>query len=487
MNKAGRFIKSKVYHIAILLVAALVIILGGIYRYSIAEKSDGAETPLIEELKGEIEILKSTLTKNELEEIESLVDEAIRKVSPVIVAIKATDSRTTPRSVVTYEDSPRKTDYEPAPMPQFEATPSGILLDRAGHILTSADAVRSARQFTIYFGNSVQRIADLVAIDAIERLALLKLRQLDFAIRLPDFARDTPVRTGAWLINVGRMPSGRRSLSLSMLSAIRQDSSGRESFHLNTRVSPELDGSPSVSLEGGVIGINIYLPESSDGYGLTIPIGRALNVAERLKSGVASTPQSWIGLELQDIDENLKRYFAVEQGVMIISIKPDSPASKAGLKVSDLITEIDAVAVSSAKAVIEEITGRPAGTILRLTVRRNGTPLSIDVQTAPLADATIEGQIAKDSSGEQHFGIELSTPSSREGAEIKSVRLHAQAYLLGLKAGDVIVEVNGVRIRSRADFLQRQKAIDADKEQLWQIEREGRRFFIAISGGRKAS
>ena len=486
MNKTAQFIKSKLYHIVILLAAALVIVLGGIYRHSIAENTDEADTLLIEKLKSEIDILKSTLTKNELEEIEDLIDKAARKVGPAIVAIKPLDLKMTSRSSVTYEDHSKKTEYESVPTPQFEPTLSGVLIDRSGHILTSANPVKSARQFNVHFDNSVQRVADLVAVDPDNHLALLKLQGADVAIRPPEFARDAPVRTGAWLINLGRLPSGRRSLSLGMLSAIRQDLSGRESFYLNTGVSPEQDGCPAVSLEGRVVGINIYVPQSIDSKGLTIPIRRALEVAERLKAGVASIPQSWIGLELQNIDEDMKRYFSVEHGVIIINIRPDSPASKAGLKVSDLITELDASPVSSAKAIIEEITNRPAGTILKFTIKRNGVDQSVEVQTAPFANM-IEGQPAKDSSGEQSFGIELSTLASRAGAEIKSVRPDTRAYLLGLREGDVIVEVNGVRIRNHLDFLRKQKSIDADKEQLWQIEREGRRLFVAISSRRKAS
>lgn len=479
MKTAG-FIKSKLYHIVILSAAALIIVLGGIYRKSIAEKSAQAGEPVIEELKGEIEIIKNALTKNELEAIESLIDEVTRRIRPAVVSVKPVESAPSPRSAYVFEDYPKNLERESAP-PQFESGVSGLLIDREGHILTSANAVRSATQFNILFSNSSQRIADLVALDAGEHLALLKLRETDLGIAPPEFARTRPARAGEWLINLGRLPSGQPSLSLAMLSAIRQDLMGRETYHLNLEVQPDQDGSAAASLEGRVIGINLRLTESGDTRSMTIPIARVLDVAQRLKAGAASTGQSWIGLELQDMDENLKKHFAIEQGAVIIRLKEDSPAMKAGLKSMDIITSVDGVPAPSARAIIEQVNNKPAGSILKLTIRRNSIEQSVTVQTASFAEGSAKGLGVKNPADERSFGIEIVRDSSLRGAEIKSVRLQSDALRLGLKAGDLIVEINGARITDYSGFLDKQKSIADDQSQIWQIERQDKRFLIAIS------
>ncbi len=476
MKKTG-FIKSKLYHIAILSAAAAIIIMGGIYRQSIAEKSAQAGEPVIEELKGEIEIIKNALTKNELEAIESLIDDATRRIRPAIVAVKSIESASSSRSQSVFDDYSRNPERAPV-SPEFESCASGLLIDREGYILTSASAIKSERQFNILFSNSSQRLADLVAIDEGEHLALLKLRETDSITTPPEFARLRPARTGEWLINLGRLPSGEPSLSLAMLSAIKRDTAGRETFHLNQEVSLDQDGSAVASLEGRIIGINICLPETRC---LTIPIARALDVAQKLRAGASPAAQSWTGLELQEMDENLKKYFAVEQGAVIINLKQDSPAMKAGLKSLDIITSVDGVAASSARSIIEQINNKPAGSIVKFTIKRNGIDQSVEVVTASFVEGSAAGLTAKDSTDAQSLGIEIAQGSSLAGAEIKSVRPRSEAHRTGLQAGDVIVEINGARIRDYSDFLDKQTSIKAGQSQIWQIERQEKRFLIAIS------
>ena len=131
-----------------------------------------------------------------------------------------------------------------------------------------------------------------------------------------------------------------------------------------------------------------------------------------------------------------------------------------------------------------EVPGLEAGGV-ELGVRCGGEQ-AVEIQTAAVADTASATPPVSDTSGEADFGIEFSSQTSREGAEIKSVRPHARGDWLGLRAGDVIMEVDGARIRNYADFLRKQRSVDGDKAHLWQVERAGRRFFIAVRNGRKA-
>jgi hypothetical protein len=113
-------------------------------------------------------------------------------------------------------------------------------------------------QFNILFDDGTQELADLVAFDQAEHLAVLRLRAPKVHIRLAEFEEKPLPQAGAWLVRLARSPMGQRSVSLGMISVIRRDTSGFETFLLDSAVARERDGCPALNLEGRITGINIW-------------------------------------------------------------------------------------------------------------------------------------------------------------------------------------------------------------------------------------
>jgi serine protease Do len=477
-EKIKRVNKTKTYHLVIFISAAIVLLIGGLLRgVGQDKKSMRFDISTLESLRKEVEGVQTVLKKGELESIEQTIDSVIQNALPAVVAIRSVEGLQPLRTIPLYNDYQQSQPVDTTTA--FASVASGVIIDGAGHILTSDKVADAGDRFNILFDDGTQQFADLVAFDRAEHLAVLKLQGENLPIRLADFDDKSLPRAGVWLIRLGRSPTGQRSLSLGMVSVVRRDASGLETFLLDSAIASEQDGCPALNLEGEITGINLRQPNSNGSQGLVIPIGHALNVANRLVTEREPEPQSWIGVELQDLSEDLREYFAVDQGALISLIKSDSPALRAGLREKDLVVRFDDQPVTAAKQLIEMINRTSPGTRLQLTVRRDARERAFEVETRPYRSVTDQtDQNAGDS--KQTLVLELNRHFSTEGVKLKTVRPAALAARLGLQSGDVIVTVNQRRLDGQADFQRVQRNGGASDMQLWRIRRGEQTFFLAI-------
>jgi serine protease Do len=470
--------KTKTYHIVIFLSAALVLLTGGLLRgVSQDKKSMRFDISSLESLRKEVEGVQTVLKKGELESIEQTIDSVIQKALPAVVAIRSVQGLQPPRTIAVYNDYQSSQPVGAATT--FASVASGLIIDGEGHILTSDKVADAGDRFNILFDDGTQQFADLVAFERAEHLAVLKLRESDEPIKLPELDDKSLPQAGAWLIRLGRSPTGQRSLSLGMISVVRRDASGHDTFLLDSAIIAEQDGCPALNLEGEISGINLWRPRDSDNQGSVIPIGRALNVARRLLTEREPEPQSWIGVELQELSEDLREYFAVDQGALISLIKSDSPALRAGLREMDLVIRFNDRPVTTAKQLVEMINQISPGTRLKLTIRRNERERVFEVETRPYQSVTDQAAQKADDI-KQTLVLELDRDVLTAGVKIKAMRPATLAARLGLQSDDVIVTVNRSRLDSQADFQRVQRNRTASDMQLWQIRRGEQTFYLAV-------
>jgi len=214
---------------------------------------------------------------------------------------------------------------------------------------------------------------------------------------------------------------------------------------------------------------------------------------------------SWLGVEAREVTaENVKEYkLPAERGVIVGRVADDSPASKAGLKDTDVITEVDGQRVEGAAQFRRMIREIPAGRTVQLTVWREGRTQTIsatlgkaeenhramlnaapgafafrmpDVEIPEMPDVEVQqlpgmpsmdwdngmmvlpmnrprlGIDAEEISGQ--LGSYFGAPDG-EGVLVRSVNAGSVAEKAGVKAGDVITKLNGDRIRSLGDLREK--------------------------------
>ena len=206
---------------------------------------------------------------------------------------------------------------------------------------------------------------------------------------------------------------------------------------------------------------------------------------------------SWLGVESQEItsDKAKELKLPAERGVFLEHIVPDSPAAKAGLKDSDVITEINGQRVEGTTQFRRMIHEIPAGRSVAFTIWRDGRAQTINVtlgkseergntwfktaprafsfqlpkievpEVAPMPDGDWGGYAgvlagarprlgidAEDLSGQ--FGAYFGAPDG-EGILVRDVNSGSPAEKAGIKSGDVITSLNGERVRSLGDLRER--------------------------------
>ena len=216
---------------------------------------------------------------------------------------------------------------------------------------------------------------------------------------------------------------------------------------------------------------------------------------------------SFLGIEAREVTpENVKQFkLQAEGGVVVGRVAPDSPASKAGLKETDVITEVDGQRVEGATQFRRMIREIPAGRTVQLTVWRDGRAQTLSAKLDQAEElhramsATMPGSFAfrmpdveVQEMPELHEapdgpdgpivalgnGGDLVIPSSHprlgidaediggqlgnffgapggEGVLVRSVSTGSAAEKGGLKAGDVITKFDGERIRSLGELREK--------------------------------
>lgn len=193
---------------------------------------------------------------------------------------------------------------------------------------------------------------------------------------------------------------------------------------------------------------------------------------------------SWLGAGVAEVTPDKMKEFKLpaERGVVLGKIVPDSPAAKAGLKPNDVVTEINGQRVEGTEQFRRMIREIPAGRTAQFTVWRDGRTQNINVTIgksemrhgstflAPAQPGSFAFQIpempeirgmfengpwtmnrtrlgidAEELNGE--FGNYFGAPDG-EGILVRGVFPDTPAAKAGLKVGDVIISVNGERIRS---------------------------------------
>ncbi|MFQ6618778.1 MAG: S1C family serine protease, partial [Fidelibacterota bacterium] len=232
----------------------------------------------------------------------------------------------------------------------------------------------------------------VVGQDQVSDIALLKLDGKDFPYAV--LGNSDKIIIGEWVVALGN-PFGLFNMknkptpTIGIVSGVDLDFGVQEGgrvyqdmIQTDAAINTGNSGGPLVNILGEVIGINTFIFTSSQystgsiGIGFAIPINRAKNIVEELRKYGKIDRSFWTGLEVQNVNTLIAKYFnlKVTHGVIITDIDQDSPAQKAGLMIGDVIVEVNGRKVKSNNDIfrIIEEDFLKAGDMLTLKIVRGG-------------------------------------------------------------------------------------------------------------------
>jgi serine protease Do len=352
---------------------------------------------------------------------------------------------------------------EPERMPQ-RSLGSGVIVDPSGVALTNAHVVEKASEIEVITLDGSKHKAKVVGLDKKTDLAVLRLDDGKSSFKYARLGDSEKAQVGDWVIAVGSPFGLQATVTAGIISAkARQIGAGPFDDFLQTdaAINPGNSGGPLVNMQGEVIGINTAIVAGGSGIGFAIPSNMARKIySELLAKGKVS--RGWLGVSIQPLTPELAKSFGAKEskGVLVSDVVPDSPASKAGLKAGDIVTEFEGKKLE-APADLQRAVGltNPGHDVhLRIWREQGEKTVTVKVGEAPdEREARGPGGRARSLLGLEvrpvtpEIARQLNLPSA-EGVVVARVEDGSSAAEAGVQRGDVIREINRQRVRSMTEF-----------------------------------
>jgi serine protease Do len=228
----------------------------------------------------------------------------------------------------------------------FEGQGSGVIVDKAGYIVTNYHVVEGADEVQVRLSD--RRIADATVVgdDAMSDIAVLKIDLPNLIAA--EWGDSDKLEVGDLVWALGSPFGLEHTLTFGIVSAKSRRSASRhllmssayqEYLQTDAAVNPGNSGGPLVNIEGQIIGINAAIFGSAyQGISFAIPSVIAREQYERLRAD-GRIERAWLGIQPADVPERVRKRLALElgQGVYVERVEPRTPAARSGLRGGDVI------------------------------------------------------------------------------------------------------------------------------------------------------
>ena len=382
---------------------------------------------------------------------------------------------------------------EPRPIAQG----SGFFISEDGYLVTNNHVVSEGSDFSVVTNDGKEFDAKLIGTDPRTDLAVLKVDGDGTKFTYVDFADDSKVRIGDWVVAVGNPFGLGGTVTAGIVSARGRDIGAGpydDFIQIDAPVNRGNSGGPTFNLNGQVVGINtaIFSPSGgSVGIAFDIPASTAKQVVEDLmKNG--SVQRGWLGVEIQPVTKDIAESLGLksDKGALVSSAQDAGPGMKAGIVDGDVITQVDGKDVASPKELARMIGAYSPGKSVDVTVWRNGKNETVKVElgTLPASDKQASNDDGKQQAPAAKadtladLGMTVTKADNGKGLVVTDVDPDSAAADRGIQPGDVITSINSNEVNNTGDV--KKAMADAMKSGrkavLMQITRDNSNRFVAL-------
>ena len=346
---------------------------------------------------------------------------------------------------------------------------SGFLISADGYLLTNHHVIEGGGTVTVRLQDERDFVGQVIGSDDSLDIALVKI-EADAPLPFVSLGDSDASQVGDWVVAIGNPFGLSHTVTVGIISAKgRVIGAGPYDDFIQTdaAINPGNSGGPLFNLDGEVIGVNTAINRMAQGVGFSVPADEIKRSVEDLKED-GRVSRGWLGVGL-----------AGEDGAVVSSVYPDTPAADAGLKVGDRILSVDGKAVTSSDALVRSIGRYRAGDEMLLGIERKGRDreLTVTLGERPTERALASGRFRvpvpeevspeappeADGAERPRLGIALESAAAMElgpeGVVVRQVRRDGLAHGL-LEAGDIILQVDGEDVSTPQDVIDALSAAD---------------------------
>jgi len=377
---------------------------------------------------------------------------------------------------------------------------SGVIVKQDGnkvYVLTNNHVAEKAKEIKVKLNDGREFDAKIIGNDSRTDLALIMFETKE-KVPVAVLGDSDELEVGDIVLAVGSPYGFESTVTMGIISALgRHALKGIAGFtdyiQTDASINPGNSGGALINMKGEVVGINTWIRTASggsDGVGFAIPVNNSKKaINEFITTGKIT--YGWLGVRIEDLSgsssEDLRKSLGLEnkKGAIVFNLFKNSPASKSGLLPGDYIIQIDNENIENAEQLTKIVGRLSPGSNPLFKIIRDKKEITLNVKIEKRAD---ENEIQKNkdlwpgiivTNLTDEIRKELKTADSVKGVVIASVIPESPAAVAGLKAGDIIQEINDAPTTDIGMFYSSLNKSGSNKK-IFQIDRQGSSIMIGL-------
>lgn len=372
---------------------------------------------------------------------------------------------------------------------------SGFIIDSEGYILTNNHVIEGADEIKVTLANKKEYAASVIGRDEKTDIALIKIKDLKGDLAVADFGDSDMLEVGEWVMAIGNPFGLQETVTQGIVSAKwRKIGAGPYDDFIQTdaSINPGNSGGPLFNMHGKVVGINtaIFTPSGGNvGIGFAIPINSAKKVIAQLKNK-GRVVRGWLGVVVQKVTPELAESFGIKEGkgALVADVDKEGPAHKAGIESGDIILDFNGKAINEMEDLPILVAETEIGKAADIEVMRNGKKKTFSVTIGELKEKNDSQASLQDEKKDLGITVKAITPemaqryglSRKEGVIVSQIEPGSPGEEAGLRAGDIIQEINRAPIKTINDYTSAVKKNKAGENVLFLVKRGENSLWIVL-------
>jgi serine protease Do len=380
---------------------------------------------------------------------------------------------------------------------------SGVIVSPDGYILTNNHVVEQADEIIVTLPDGkTEYKAKKIGTDPGSDIAVIKVEAA--GLKAITIANSDKIKVGDIVIAIGNPFALRQSVTSGIISATGRNQTGISDFgnfiQTDAAINPGNSGGALVDAEGRLIGINTAIFSRSGGsmgIGFAVPSNQARSAMESLiKFG--KVQRGFLGIQMQELDDKLAKEFRApnKSGILVTEVVNGGGAEKGGVKSGDVVTEMNGQPVGEIADFRNAIASMVPGTTVDLKLYRNGEAKVLKITLAERSGASVASLEKPEAEPEAKApdvldGVtvgdlrpeirqQYNIPEGVVGAVVTAVNPDCPSADAEIKAGDVIVEIDGKGVKNSDDAVRLSEEVKTKNSVRLRVSSRGTTKFVVV-------